>query len=403
MLIGEMGDTHGMKAVAIDFETATSSRDSACAIGLAWIENGVVTRRAYRLIRPHQDRFHPMNVSVHGITEADVRDAPDFAAVYQEFKGELENSLILAHNSSFDISVLHASLFAYGLPRPAFSSACTLALSRQIWPTEPCHRLSTLADLFGVKFRHHHAGEDAYACARIALEGVRASAARDVSDMAQRLGLYKIHAAAVINAKATHGEALAAKALKTLRNSQGNSSARDISFVTRGSTGSLYTIRIATKQNRSREIFCNCIGARFSRRCRHVKQLIGGDFSSIVSDNKSDARSIPGWFGSLSDPSLPRPLRKVREKGHNLPNGSSPVSGQTIVFTGSLERMTRDEAKAMAEALGAKVAGSVSKKTDLVVAGPGAGSKLKKAAEFEIEVIDEDAWFVRIGRGGEAG
>ncbi|MBB4002296.1 NAD-dependent DNA ligase LigA [Aurantimonas endophytica] len=85
------------------------------------------------------------------------------------------------------------------------------------------------------------------------------------------------------------------------------------------------------------------------------------------------------------------------------PAATSPVSGQTIVFTGSLERMTRDEAKAMAEALGAKVAGSVSKKTDLVVAGPGAGSKLKKAAEFEIEVIDEDAWFVRIGRGGEAG
>ncbi|MEH6718328.1 MAG: NAD-dependent DNA ligase LigA [Aurantimonas endophytica] len=85
------------------------------------------------------------------------------------------------------------------------------------------------------------------------------------------------------------------------------------------------------------------------------------------------------------------------------PAATSPVSGQTIVFTGSLERMTRDEAKAMAEALGAKVAGSVSKKTDLVVAGPGAGSKLKKAAEFEIEVIDEDAWFVRIGRGGEVG
>jgi DNA ligase (NAD+) len=75
----------------------------------------------------------------------------------------------------------------------------------------------------------------------------------------------------------------------------------------------------------------------------------------------------------------------------------SPVAGKTVVFTGSLEKMTRDEAKAMAERLGAKVAASVSKKTDYVVAGPGAGSKLDKAREAGVNVLTEDEWFALVG------
>jgi DNA ligase (NAD+) len=89
--------------------------------------------------------------------------------------------------------------------------------------------------------------------------------------------------------------------------------------------------------------------------------------------------------------------RQLDVQDAEQPKADTAVAGKTVVFTGALEKLTRDEAKAQAESLGAKVASSVSKKTDLVVAGPGAGSKLKTAAELGIQVLTEDEWLELVG------
>ncbi|MBI1264330.1 MAG: NAD-dependent DNA ligase LigA [Alphaproteobacteria bacterium] len=93
---------------------------------------------------------------------------------------------------------------------------------------------------------------------------------------------------------------------------------------------------------------------------------------------------------------LDRLLEQVTVKPEKVETQESPVTGKTVVFTGSLERFTRDEAKARAQSLGAKVAGAVSNNTDYLVAGPGAGSKLKKAQELGVQVLTEDEWLALI-------
>ena len=110
--------------------------------------------------------------------------------------------------------------------------------------------------------------------------------------------------------------------------------------------------------------------------------------TSVVAafDNDAERRAIDALVAQL----------QVQDVVTRAPSGS-PVAGKTVVFTGTLERMTRAEAKAQAETLGAKVAGSVSAKTDYVVAGPGAGSKAKDAERLGVTILDEDAWLALIG------
>ncbi|MGI9352284.1 MAG: NAD-dependent DNA ligase LigA [Rhizobiaceae bacterium] len=124
------------------------------------------------------------------------------------------------------------------------------------------------------------------------------------------------------------------------------------------------------------------------------------DLTSIDGIGNTVAEALKAFFGERRNIDVwERLLQQVDPTPPEQVSGNTPVAGKTVVFTGSLERMTRDEAKAMAERLGAKVSGSVSAKTDLLVAGPGAGSKLKKANELGVETIDENGWFELIGQG----
>ena len=109
-------------------------------------------------------------------------------------------------------------------------------------------------------------------------------------------------------------------------------------------------------------------------------------------------RSVAAYFGESHNRGIVERLKnEVTVLDAEKPKSNSAVAGKTVVFTGSLEKMTRDEAKATAERLGAKAAGSVSKKTDYVVAGPGAGSKLAEAKKHGVAVLTEDEWLKLIG------
>jgi DNA ligase (NAD+) len=124
------------------------------------------------------------------------------------------------------------------------------------------------------------------------------------------------------------------------------------------------------------------------------------DISSIGGIGPVVAEAIADFFAEpRNEAALDALVEEVTIEPMGAIAAGHPLAGQTIVFTGSLEKMTRDEAKAVAERLGAKVSGSISAKTNLVVAGPGAGSKLAKARELGVETVDEDEWIRRSGSG----
>ncbi len=177
-----------MKFTAIDFETANADRSSVCAVGLAMAENGQIVKRHRQLIRPDPCYFDPFNVAIHGITEADVADAPTFPEFWPSLWPRVSGPLV-AHNAAFDMSVLRRALDRAAIRYPDTDYFCTRVVAKLAWPQHPTYALDYIANVLGITFQHHDAEEDAYACALIALTACNHLTARSLYDLQDFCGL----------------------------------------------------------------------------------------------------------------------------------------------------------------------------------------------------------------------
>lgn len=291
-----------MRAIAIDFETANERRDSACSVGLAWIEDGAVVRRAYRLIRPVEMRFSPGNVRIHGIRPRDVAAAPSLPEAMAEFLPELSATLILAHNAGFDIGVLRAGLAAHGHDVPRFRYLCTRDVARAAWPGEASYGLAALAAKIGLRFGHHHAEEDADACARVALAAASHHGTRRLGEMMARLGLQ----GRSVSGPPPPPRLRAPIVLAPTREGEG----AGLAFAVRGSTGSRYEVRGAFV-GKAYALRCSCTAGLHRRRCRHVDSLLDGEIGDLLTDNLHDLEKLRAIVQALGEAAI-EPARRAR-------------------------------------------------------------------------------------------
>ena len=178
-----------MDFVAIDFETANRNWNSACEIGLVVVEDSRVVDTYRRLIRPTPNRFEAGNIRIHKIRPEDVMHEPTFAELYEEMLPYLADKHLVAHNASFDMGVLLASLQLYGLPQPSLTYSCTVQLARRAFPESPRYGLGIISAYLGIELNHHQALSDANACAQIMLQAQQLFGVSNVEELLGEVNL----------------------------------------------------------------------------------------------------------------------------------------------------------------------------------------------------------------------
>lgn len=179
-----------MNFVSIDFETANEKRFSPCAIGVVVANESDIIDEYYSLINPLME-FNSFNINIHGITADDVNNAPTFPELWPELEKYLSNNLVVAHNASFDMSVIRQTLDYFNLPYPKMDYLCTANISKRVWPGLKNHKLNTLAERHQITFEHHHALEDARVAAKIFMKALEEKHTKDLDNLLESCNMAK--------------------------------------------------------------------------------------------------------------------------------------------------------------------------------------------------------------------
>jgi DNA polymerase-3 subunit epsilon len=182
-----------MRWAAVDFETATCSRASACALGVVVVEDGEDLHRQAWLIRPPGNDYDSRNVEIHGIRPSHTESAPAFDRVWAEAMQLIGDRTIIAHNAGFDVGVIRGGCDAYELAPPSSRYLCTVQLSRRTWPELSAHKLPIVAGHVGAQLDHHEALSDAAACSSIMRACIDTVGVRSVDDLVQHWSLRARH------------------------------------------------------------------------------------------------------------------------------------------------------------------------------------------------------------------
>lgn len=176
--------------VALDFETANKYKNSACSLAVITVENGQITKKTYSLIKPPFMSFDPECIEIHGIEPKEVLNEKTFDQLWPAiYENHLKGKIMIAHNAKFDMNVLRATLDYYKIPWPELEYACTVKISRAVWPDLVNHKLNTMGAYLGVDFKHHYALDDAETCAKVAIEAARLKGANSLPELLSKIGV----------------------------------------------------------------------------------------------------------------------------------------------------------------------------------------------------------------------